>query len=114
MKLKTDNLAYSVYVRHGDMCGLDPHGKTLGCASGFDSSDYVLVAKFTYLQEAIDYAQGAAKKGVRARLVGRVTKVPYISDYTPAEKQHLANGSTFVVWPDGNVGHLPSGHAPLP
>ena len=114
MKLKSDNLAYSVYAKHGDTCGLAPHCKNLGCASGHTSEDYVLSAKFAYLQEAIDYAQECARRGVRVRMVGRATKTPYISDYTPAELQHLATGETYVIWPNGTTGFLPKGHAPLP
>jgi hypothetical protein len=72
MAIKTDKLAVSVYALHGDTCGLAPHCKSLGCASGFDSTDWVLSAKFAYLQEAIDYAEAVSKRGVRVRLVSRI------------------------------------------
>ena len=82
MPIKTDKLAVSVYARHGDTCGLAPHCASLGCASGFVPEDYVLSAKFAYLQEAIDYAQAVATRGVRTRLVSRIVPhVPYMSDY---------------------------------
>jgi hypothetical protein len=55
MKLKTDKLPVSAYVRHGDMCTLGSQTPNfhdrLGCASGYKAGDYVLVARFAYLQE---------------------------------------------------------------
>jgi hypothetical protein len=81
MRLKTDKLLVSVYVRHGDTCSNAPHCKALGCASGHAADDYVLSAKFAYLQEGLDYAEYVSKRGVRARLVSRITSEPYISDY---------------------------------
>ena len=57
MKLKADKLAVSVYAHHGDTCSLAPYCKSLGCASRCDSEDYVLSARFAYLQEAIDIAK---------------------------------------------------------
>jgi hypothetical protein len=87
MKLKTDKLAVSVYAHHGDTCSNAPHCKSLGCASGFASDEFVLSAKFAYLQEAIDYAQAISARGVRARLVSRIVAgAPYISDYPKAGK----------------------------
>lgn len=83
-KLKTDKLLVSCYARHGDMCGLAPHCRSLGCASGHDSDDYVLVARFAYLQEAIDYCQSGAKRGVNMRFVSRICSPAYTSDYTPS------------------------------
>jgi hypothetical protein len=83
--LKTDKLAVSVYAHHGDTCCLAPHCKSLGCASSLDSEDYVLVARFAYLQEAIDYCQQISKRGVRSRLVSRIVPTaPYVSDYPKA------------------------------
>jgi hypothetical protein len=82
MALKTDKLLVSVYAHHGDTCCNAPHCESLGCASGFKSEDYVLSAKFAYLQEAIDYAQAISARGVRVKLVSRiVTGAPYDSDY---------------------------------
>jgi hypothetical protein len=86
MKLKTDKLLVSVYARHGDMCGLADsygHHDSLGCATGLKEWDYVLVAKFAYLQEAIEYCQEASARGVRVRLVSRIVggAAPYVSDY---------------------------------
>ena len=79
---RTDKLAVSVYALHGDTCSLAPHCETLGCASGFKSDDYVLVARFAYLQEAIDYCQQIGKRGVNTRLVSRIVPTaPYISNY---------------------------------
>jgi hypothetical protein len=86
MAIKTDKLAVSVYAFHGDSCSLAPHCESLGCASGFSSKDYVLSARFAYLQEAIDYAQAISSRGVRARLVSRIVPgKPYVSDYPKAE-----------------------------
>lgn len=82
MRGKQHKPAVSVYVRHGDSCSLNPNCESLGCASGFKSDDFELVAKFVYLQEAVDYAQAIAKRGVRARLISRIVpKAPYVSDY---------------------------------
>lgn len=86
---RTDNLLVSVYARHGDTCGLEDsygHHDSLGCASGFKASDMVLVARFAYLQEAIDYCQQVAGRGVNTRLVSRIAGprcTPYVSEYTP-------------------------------
>jgi hypothetical protein len=82
MRLRTDKLDISVYANHGDTCGLAPHCKVLGCASGFDSDDYVLAARFAYFQEAIEYCEQVGKRGVRTRLVSHIVKnAPYVSDY---------------------------------
>ena len=86
MKLRTDTLAVSVYASHGDTCPNAPHCKSLGCASGFDSNDFVLSARFAYLQEAIDYCQAVAARGVRVRLVSKIVpSVPFVSDYPKRE-----------------------------
>lgn len=83
--LKTDSLDVSVYARHGDTCGLaDSHGHhdSLGCASGHKENDMVLVARFAYFMEAIDYCEGIAKRGVNTRIVSRIVKTaPYVTDY---------------------------------
>jgi hypothetical protein len=55
MRVRTAKLSVSCYALHGDMCSLAPHCRSLGCASGLRSDDYVLVARFAYFQEAIDY-----------------------------------------------------------
>ena len=86
MSLRTDKLLVSCYALHGDMCGLAPHCKTLGCASGLQSKDFVLVARFAYLQEAIDYCQEGARRGVRMKLISRLLpNRPYISNYPKEE-----------------------------
>jgi len=82
-KLKTDKLAVRVYAKHGGTCSIAPHCKSLGCASGFKPSDLVLVAQFAYLQEAIDYCQEGARRGVSMRLISRICPIPYVSDYAP-------------------------------
>jgi|SRR5467141_4106198 len=83
-RLKTDRLLVSVYAHHGDTCSLAPHCKSLGCASGHAPDDYVLVARFAYLQEAIDYCQEGARRGVNMRLVSRIVPTaPHTSDYAP-------------------------------
>jgi hypothetical protein len=83
-RLKTDKLLVSVYALHGDTCSLAPHCKSLGCASGCAPDDYVLSARFAYLQEAIDYCQAVARRGVHARLVSRIVPTaPYVSNYAP-------------------------------
>lgn len=85
MRLRTDTLAVSVYARHGDCCSLAPHCKSLGCASGFGPDDYVLSARFAYLQESIDYCQQVAARGVSTRLVSKITDTPFVSDYPKRE-----------------------------
>lgn len=84
-RTRSDVLAVSVYARHGDTCGLADsygHHDSLGCASGFKQDDMVLVARFAYLQEAIDYCDVVGKRGVRTRLVSRiVASAPYVSEY---------------------------------
>ena len=73
MAYKSDELRYAIYARHGDMCSLEDeygHHDSLGCASKMKSNDYVLVARFAYLTEAIDYAQlvSSGSRGVRVHL----------------------------------------------
>lgn len=81
----------SVFVRHGDTCSLNPHCESLGCASGFKSDDYELVAQFVYFQEAIDYAEAISKRGVKARLISKIVPTaPYVSDYPKAVIQQEA------------------------
>ena len=81
---RSDKLLVSVYALHGDTCSLAPHCKSLGCASGFESTDYVLSARFAYLQEAIDYVQAIVARGVHARLISRIVPTaPFIRDYSP-------------------------------
>lgn len=86
MALKTDKLAVSVYARHGDTCSLAPHCKSLGCASRHEPDDYILSARFAYLQEAIDYCQACSARGVSMRLVSRICPTPYVSDYPKGGK----------------------------
>lgn len=86
MKLRTDKLLVSCYALHGDMCSLAPNCKALGCASGFDSTDLVLVAKFAYFQEAIDYCLDGQKRGVTMRLISRIGPTPYVSEYRKGEQ----------------------------
>lgn len=81
MRLKKDKLAVRVYAQHGDCCSLAPHCESLGCASGHKPDDYVLSAAFAYFQEALDYAQAIAARGVSARVVSRISTKPYVSDY---------------------------------
>lgn len=82
---KTDKLDVSIYARHGDTCGLADsygHHDSLGCASGMKEDDYILVAKFSYLQEAIDYCESVGKRGVNTHLVSRIVpSAPYTSSY---------------------------------
>jgi len=89
--LKTDKLAVRCYARHGDMCGIDQHHDSLGCASGFKAEDMVLVAQFAYLAEASDYCRDAAHRGVNMRLVSRIVpSIPFVEDF-------LATDSTSPV-----------------
>ena len=81
MAYKSDKLSVSVYAKPGDTCGLAPHCKTLGCASRHTPDDFVLSAQFAYLQEAIDYAQAISSRGVTVRLVSRICKPLYVSEY---------------------------------
>jgi hypothetical protein len=85
MKLKTDKLTVSVYANHGDTCSVAPHCVSLGCASGHAPDDYVLSAKFSYLQEALDWTMAVSARGVRVRLVSRIVpSAVYVSDYPKA------------------------------
>lgn len=82
--LRTDSTLVSVYAKHGDTCGLQDsygHHDSLGCASGFKAADYVLVARFAYFQEAIEYCEMIGKRGVNSRLVSHLCKPAYTSNY---------------------------------
>ena len=80
--LKADKLLVRCYAKHGDTCSLAPHCESLGCASGHKATDYVLSAQFAYLQEAIDYCQAIAKRGVSTRLVSRIVpSAPFVREY---------------------------------
>jgi hypothetical protein len=115
MRIKSDKLDVRVYARHGDSCSLENeygHHDSLGCASGFKADDFSLVASFTYLQEAIDYAINGARRGVSMRLVSRIVpKSPMTVDYVPAaHEQRYANRpvrqwaeSVRLVHPNGNA-----------
>ena len=82
MRVRTDKLTIGCYALHGDTCCIAPHCRSLGCASGFWADDYVLAARFAYLQEAIDYCLEGSKCGVRMKLISRlVPSKPYVSDY---------------------------------
>jgi hypothetical protein len=82
MRIKQPKPDVTVFAKHGDTCSLAPHCESLGCASGFASDDFELVAQFVYFQEAIDYAQALADRGVSARLVSRIVpSAPHVSDY---------------------------------
>jgi hypothetical protein len=86
MRIRADKLAVSCYALHGDMCSNAPHCRSLGCASGFWADDYVLVARFAYLQEAIDYCLEGSSRGVHMKLISRlVPGKPFISDYPKKE-----------------------------
>jgi hypothetical protein len=87
MGMKTDKLAVSVYARHGDTCGLNDsygHHDSLGCSSGHKADDLVLVARFAYFQEGIDYAMECNKRGVCVRLISRIVPTaPFVRNYAP-------------------------------
>jgi len=86
MRIRADKLDVSCYALHGDICGIVPHCRALGCASGFWADDYVLVARFAYLQEAIDYCLEGSERGVRMKLISRlVPNKPFVSDYPKKE-----------------------------
>ena len=86
MRIRADKLLGSCYALHGGMCSNAPHCESLGCASGFRSDDYVLVARFAYLQEAIDYCLEGSSRGVHMKLSSRlVPSKPFISDYPKKE-----------------------------
>lgn len=80
---KTDKLLVSAYARHGDTCTGGEHHDFLRCASHHKANDYVLVAKFAYLQEAIDYCHEGARRGVRMLLVSRIAKPALTWQYWP-------------------------------
>ena len=68
MRVRIDKLTVSCYALHGDTCCIAPHCRVLGCASGFWADDYVLAARFAYLQEAIDYClKGSKRSGIQER-----------------------------------------------
>jgi hypothetical protein len=86
MSVRTDKLLVSCYALHGDICSLAPHCRVLGCASGLRSDDYVLVARFAYLQEAIDYCLEGSSRGVNMKMISRlVSGKPHVSDYPKKE-----------------------------
>jgi hypothetical protein len=86
MRIRADKLAVNCYALHGDICSIAPHCRSLGCASGFWADDYVLVARFAYLQEAIDYCLEGSERGVRMKLISRlVPNKPFVSDYPKKE-----------------------------
>lgn len=88
MANRSDKLPVRCYALHGDMCSCAPHCESLGCASGLKSSDYVLVAQFSYFQEAIDYCQAGQARNVHMRLVSRIVpSAPYRVDYAPKAVQ---------------------------
>ena len=82
---KKENLDVACLALHGDMCSNAPHCESLGCSSGLKPDDYSLVAKFRYLQEAIDYCVDGAKRGVHMRLVSTIAgdSDPFVRDYEP-------------------------------
>jgi hypothetical protein len=50
------------------------------------ADDYVLVARFAYLQEAIDYCLEGSERGVKMKLISRlVPGKPFVSDYPKKE-----------------------------
>lgn len=110
-KLKTDKLPVSIYARHGDTChSSEPHvHDCLNCASGFKADDYVLVARFAYLQEGLDYCQVGARRGVSMRLISRITSIPHVSNYIPQgktlPKAYQCEGA-YAVGPLGELGRI--------
>ena len=85
---KTDKLLVSVYAKHGDTCGLADsygHHDSLGCASGCKENDMVLVARFAYFMEALDYCEQVSKRGVNTRIVSKIGPTPYVSEYPKME-----------------------------
>lgn len=113
-KLRTDKLLVSVYARHGDTCHTseraDVHD-SLKCASNLFADDYVLVAKFAYLQEAIDYAREGARRGVSMRLVSRITPIAYVSNYIPEGRElpeEWRGEGAYTISPRGDTGRIPA------
>jgi hypothetical protein len=102
MAYKTDETRYRIYARHGDMCTLGKHHDSLHCASGHKAEDYVLVAQFAYLMEAIDYAQAAGNRGVNTHLRSRrygqpgydVSRYPYNPSPAKAIAEHVTSTLT--------------------
>ena len=88
----TYGLGVACLAKHGDMCRNAPHCESLGCASGLRPDDYQLVAKFRFLQEAIEYCIDGAKKGVHMRLISTIASDsdPFIRDYEPQPKTRVA------------------------
>jgi hypothetical protein len=111
-RLKTDKLPVSVYARHEDSCHANESASvhdSLRCASGFKANDYVLVARFSYLQEGIDYCQTGARRGVSMRLVSRITSIPHISNYVPRgaslPEEYRSEGA-YTVGENGELGRI--------
>jgi hypothetical protein len=65
--IRTDTLTFSIYTRHGDSCGCENWPPNT-CISRCQPNDYVLAAKFSYLQEALDVVERWQKRGVACKL----------------------------------------------
>jgi hypothetical protein len=83
--IRTDTLDFAIFTRHGDSCGCQPANP---CYKGYHPDDYVLAAKFTYLQEALDVIQKWQARGVSCKLRSKTYGKPawQFSDY-PAKKE---------------------------
>jgi hypothetical protein len=79
--IRSDDLHFLIYTRHGDSCNCVP-GQ---CASGYQPHDYVLAAKHAYFQEAIDVAVTWAARGVNCRIKSTAVKPNTWHEY-PARK----------------------------
>ena len=74
---KLESLADDVRFRRIKELSVRRSGQITGSirrerASGFWADDYVLAARFAYLQEAIDYCLEGSKRGVRMKLISRL------------------------------------------
>jgi hypothetical protein len=92
--LKTDKLEYKVYAKHGDMCLCSESwsGSFEHCVTGHKPTDYVLVASFAYLTEALDYCEYANKRKVSVQL----RKPHYGPKITSDFSDYPANPSKFA------------------
>jgi hypothetical protein len=81
---RSDTLNFAIYTRHGDSCCCQSMAPNT-CASKCNPDDYVLAARFSYLQEALEVIEKWNKRGVSCKLRSPSYTTPRLfnwSDYT--------------------------------